>query len=767
MRLPRPLRVSFGFALAGLPAASTAQAQSNSTGTPEVVVVEAAPLMGSGVDVRRMPSDAQHVDASEIEKTHPVGLNGVLATSVGGAVTSDVQNNPLQPDVSFRGFSASPLLGVPQGLSVYQNGVRANDAFGDNVQWDLVPEFAIASLDVLPGSNPVYGLNTLGGAVALRMKNGFRYHGAHVSTEAGSFGRSRSLVESGGQRDDLAVYSAGEVFAESGFRDHSPSTAGRLYLDIRQRTETQEVGASVTAVDDYLVGNGPLPIDLLRRDRSAIYTYPDITRNRMLMMSIEGSRRLSPSVSVQAMLYARRAIRTTSNGDEATFGPCTANGAILCDAGNPLVATDGAAVPVSQGGTGVLNTTRTSASSFGASVQTSWSLRSANWDNRLIVGQSIDGSPIAFSRDAEVGTLAVDRGVVGSGTRLAGEAFETRLAVSSLAVGLYGSDTLTFADRLSLTASGRLNAISLRLEDQDGSALTGSHSFVRANPALGAAFRFTADLALFGGYAESSRAPTAAELACADPNVPCRVPNAFLSDPPLKQVISRSVEVGIRGGSDIGPVRMSGSIAGFGQRSSDDILFVPGALVGTGFFTNAGTTQRAGLEANIRGRFSKTTLFLRYQFLRATFETPLTLPGENHPDATVDASGRRTISITPGDSIPGLPTHLLKVGATTEPFQRMSLGVSGLLVSSSYYRGDESNQIAPVPGYFVVNADAAYKVLSRLTLFLEARNLLGAKYETFGALGDATSVIPSARNPRFLSPGAPFGLWAGIDVRLD
>jgi len=59
---------------------------------------------------------------------------------------------------------ASPLQGVAQGVAFYQNGVRVNEAFGDTVNWDAVPQVAIARMDVW-SSNPVLGLNALGGAV--------------------------------------------------------------------------------------------------------------------------------------------------------------------------------------------------------------------------------------------------------------------------------------------------------------------------------------------------------------------------------------------------------------------------------------------------------------------------------------------------------------------------------------------------------------------------------------------------------------------------
>ena len=94
-----------------------------------------------------------------------------------GVSVNETQNNPYQPDVLFRGFTASPLLGTPQGLSVFQDGVRVNEPFGDAVNWDLIPVNAIADMILIPGSNPVFGLNTLGGSLSVTTKNGRTHKG--------------------------------------------------------------------------------------------------------------------------------------------------------------------------------------------------------------------------------------------------------------------------------------------------------------------------------------------------------------------------------------------------------------------------------------------------------------------------------------------------------------------------------------------------------------------------------------------------------------
>ncbi|MDO1767582.1 Plug domain-containing protein, partial [Escherichia coli] len=78
----------------------------------------------------------QIVSAKDIEAQHPNTITGYLEQNVTGVTLNSSQGNPYQPDVNYRGFTASPLLGTPQGLSVFQDGVRINEPFGDVVNWD-------------------------------------------------------------------------------------------------------------------------------------------------------------------------------------------------------------------------------------------------------------------------------------------------------------------------------------------------------------------------------------------------------------------------------------------------------------------------------------------------------------------------------------------------------------------------------------------------------------------------------------------------------
>ena len=243
------------------------------------------------------------------------------------------------------------------------------------------------------------------------------------------------------------------------------------------------------------------------------------------------------------------------------------------------------------------------------------------------------------------------------------------------------------------------------------------------------------------------------------------MPNAFVSDPPLKQVVSRSVELGARGSlPDVdGITSLKWSAAAFGSRNYDDIIFVSaGPTVGSGFFQNAGITQRLGTEVGLRGTAGFLRWYLNYAFVNATFESHLTISSPNNPAA--DANGE--IMVEPGDRIPGIPQHTAKIGAGTDITDDWSVSLETLLQSDQYYRGDEANLLDTVSGFAVVNLYSTYRITDWMEAFVEVNNLFDNDYETFGVLGDPTDVFPAFTGTQFVSPGAPIGAWAGLRINV-
>ena len=80
---------------------------------------------------RAIPAQVQSVTVGDLENRRPLDLSEHLERNFSGVSASRGQGNPFQPEVSFRGFTASPLLGAPQGISVFIDGVHVNEAFGE------------------------------------------------------------------------------------------------------------------------------------------------------------------------------------------------------------------------------------------------------------------------------------------------------------------------------------------------------------------------------------------------------------------------------------------------------------------------------------------------------------------------------------------------------------------------------------------------------------------------------------------------------------
>jgi len=545
----------------------------------------------------------------------------------------------------------------------------------------------------------------------------------------------------------------------------------RLYADVRRRTEHHELALNASLANSALTGNGPAPLELLDERRQAVFTHPDETKTSLALVTAEAGWSPTRALELSATAFLRASARPTRNGDAAELEPCEADPDVLCAAEDdaeeePVPNESGSPIPASAGSGAAMNTTRTRSLSTGGTLQLVSRHGLGEHQNQLTLGASAAHAVTRFQQRSEVGTFTADRGVEGSGF-FRGDAGAVALEATSIQLGLYATDTFALLPELFLTASARFNWFDLRLREPSVEALNADHHFARLNPAVGLAYDPSPGTTLYASYSEANRAPTAAELSCADPEAPCRLPNAFLSDPPLEQVVTRSVEIGGRLSRELTPgTTLSASLAMFVARSRQDILFVAGSRVGTGYFRNAGTTQRAGLEASVSASLGMLDAYLSYQLLRATFESGLLLPGANHPDATTTPEGD-VIPVEAGDHIPGMPMHSARVGADVHPVTPMSLGVWVNLTSSQHYRGDEANLLSPLPGYATLNARGSYALSSRALVFVRVDNISSAKYETFGLLGEPDEVLPDAEDPRFASPAPPLSVWAGLDFQFS
>jgi len=401
---------------------------------------------------------------------------------------------------------------------------------------------------------------------------------------------------------------------------------------------------------------------------------------------------------------------------------------------------------------------------MGLALQLSSSEMVADRDNLLTVGVSYDQANIDFRSRTQFAllrneTAADDRGVEGIG--LYDSASEVELKTKTRNLGLFFSDTLSVTDDLSVTVGARYNHTHIKMEDQleegEGS-LNGDHTFVRVNPMIGAAYDL-GDVNVYASYSEASRAPTPAELSCADEDDPCKLPNGFVADPPLEQVVTKSIEAGVRSDASAA-LRWTAGV--FRSTNHDDIIFQQaGGLPSEGYFSNVGKTRRQGVELGMISEMDSVRFGASYTFMKATFETPYVSFSPNNP-----LGGNRQVEA--GDSIPGLPDHNLKLAADWQVLEQLSVGSDLQYRSSQYFRGDEANENEQLPGYAIVNLRAAWMPSERFEVYGRVLNVFDKEYETFGVYGEADEVLAGVytdfEEDSFVGPGAPRTFKAGLKV---
>lgn len=754
---------------------------------PTVEVVAATPLPGTGIDRDKVPANVQSLTASDLARQGAPSLIGALGDQAASININATLDDPFQPDILYRGFEASPVLGTPQGLAVYQNGVRVNEAFGDTVNWDLIPDIAIDRLDIV-SANPVYGLNALGGAIIVTMKNGFTYHGFQSDLAGGSFGQRTASLQYGQQVGNIASYIAGRWFDEDGWRQFSPNHVRQLYADVAARGSRGSLDISFSGANNTLFGAGTTPVQSLAVDRTLDFTTPQNNVNQLEFVTLNGSYNVTDTLSLQLNAYRREFHQSVVNGNTTQYMACADGVGLLCqpDAAIPLISTAGSPVPdLSNGGTtpiGENDRETIHAVTIGGALQTSYTGALFGHQNHFLFGGSIDHSDVDFQSSAEIGIINSALQVLPSGffvntpENSGFVATPVSLSATNHYYGLFVTDTFDVTEAFAMTLSGRYNIAEVDLTDRLGSNLSGNNRYTRFNPAIGATYKVWQGLTAYAGYSEGNRAPTPSEIECSNPAQPCLLPSSLSSDPPgLKQVVSRTYEAGLRGSFDWQPMvpgRFGWNFGLFRTDLSNDIYGVA-TSISTGFFTNIGSTRRQGIETGISYKDERWSAYLNYSLVDATFQAALTLPSPNNPFA--DANGN--IHVTPGDRLPGIPEHQLKLGADYHVTDSWSVGGVLTYFSDQFLRGDESNQNPTLPGYAVVSLHSSYKLTENFELFANVQNLLDARYATFAQLGNPTGVgapgVPAGAavgspgvSTRFEAPAAPLAVFGGVRIRF-
>ncbi|HQR03761.1 MAG: TonB-dependent receptor [Proteobacteria bacterium] len=752
---------------------------------PTVRIVATTPLPASGQDQAEIPAIVQSADNQAIERSNALDLTEFINRRLGSVYINAMQGNPFQADVNFRGYTASPLLGTPQGISVYLDGMRLNQPFGDVVSWDLIPRMAIAHIDLMPGADPIFGLNTLGGALSIRTRDGRSHPGNTVQLSLGSFNRRALEVESGGQHDDLDWYVTTNAMNEDGWRDASPSQVRQLFAKLGWRGDHTTLELSGAYADNRLTGNGLQQGELLDSRYTSVYTKPDETANRAGFLNLTFIHTQSRQTEISGNAYYRRIDTRTLNGDinedsldQSVYQPNTAERAALAAAGYTGFPTGGANAANTpfpywrcianillsdepgEKCNGLINRTGLQQENYGASMQSVTLGTLAGYRNRMLLGAAYDESRARFTQSTQLGYLTPDRGVQGlpafadggvTGGDIDGVPFDNRVDMDgrTRTWSLFASDTVSLDEHWHLTVSGRYNDTRVRNTDRihapgTPGSLEGNHRFGRINPALGLTYVDAERFKAYLGYKEGSRTPTAIELGCANPAQPCRLPNSMAGDPPLRQVITRTWEAGLSGTLGDSTQWNAGI---FHAISNDDILFVAAPdQTQFGYFRNFGQTRRQGLELGLTRRQGALALGANYTFLDATYESSETMGGSSNSSNDASAPGLAgDIRIQPGNRIPLTPRHMLKAWADYQITAALSASVNLVAVSGSYARGNENNAhqadgvyytgTGRVGGYALVHLGSQYQATDRLRFFAQINNLFDRHYATGAQLG--------------------------------
>jgi outer membrane receptor protein involved in Fe transport len=791
-----------------------------------VTVIANTPLPGLGQPLNEIAAPVQTANSREIDASGASDLADFMNRRLGSVHVNEMQGNAYQLDVNYRGYTASPLLGTPQGLSVYMDGVRMNQPFGDVVSWDLIPRSAISSMTLMPGSNPLFGLNTLGGALSLQTKDGRSQPGTALRTTLGSNAKRSVEFEYGGfNAQGLSWFLTSHQSKDNGWRNSSPSDVRQLFSKIGWQDAQTDLKLTWAYADNQLNGNGLQEQNLLARDWSSIYTKPDSTKNKSTLLNLAASHAIRDDLLLSGNLYYRQINTATTNGDlnsgalEQDVYQLNANDqTALTHAGYRGFPTSGANAAntpfpfwrcIAQGlqnaepgkfCNGVINRSRTTQQNQGLSGQLTWLTDWAGKPHQWVVGAGYDASRMNFLQSTQLGYINADHSVTGinsfadgvSGGTVDGVPLDNRVNLNGRTQtgSLYASDTVTLKPNWHLTLSGRYNKTRVDNQDQlhavgDPASLSGAHQFSRLNPAVGLTYSPNKTLNSYLGYSESSRAPTAIELGCANPDQPCKLPNAMAGDPPLNQVVARTVEAGLRGTAG-GLLRWNAGV--FSTDNRDDILFVANDQAGFGHFKNFGKTRRRGLELGLGAKVGVLNMDAQYTLLDATYQSGETVGGSGNSSnsaASVGTPGMEgTIAIRPGDRIPLIPRHMLKLFSDLALTPDLMLHGGMVAMSGALARGNENSAQQPdgtyyqgsgrSAGYAIFNLGANYRWSSQWQWALQLSNLFDVRYSTAAQLGqngfDANGNYLSQPlgggangyplvHSMFVAPGAPRALW--------
>ena len=695
--------------LASLPSlAGAQQPDSLPTDTLAAVVVSGVRLPTVRELARGLAGRTATLHAADLDARGVRSLADALE-QLPGITTSDELGAPGQLDVTLRGFQVSPTIGLPQGVTVYLDGVRVNEPDAHEVNFDLLPLEDVDHVDVTYGPSVLLGRNSLGAAVNLVTRRGAVPAEREVEASRGSFGRFELKARAGDRRGMWDFYVGTRYEHEDGWRAATPSRTATLFGKLGVTSGTWDATLSYAAADNRIFQAGSLPESAYAAAPRVNFTPGDYFAPLAHLVTLNAHRLVG---GMQLALNGFGRALTTDQFNRNASPPDTRerNGERL----------------------------------GGGAVQVSGSVALAGRPLRWLAG--VDG---AYQHTA-VRLYAV--------RSTSPDSLTESVLTNEVDLGAFVGANWPLAPALTATVAGRYDYIRVPFEDLLDPGQSGLNIFRRLSPRVGLTWSAGSGHELFWSVSRGFRAPALVEIGCADPAAACPLPFALGPDPALRPVIATTYESGWHFRGPGGHVDLSADA--FWTDVSDDIFFVASNLT-AGYFQNIGATRRAGIELAGQWESGGVRLYANYGYTAATFRSAARLATPRDPAGE---------TVVPGDVLPLVPDSRANAGiqapvvAGGTTGRSLRVGVDARYVGRQWLRGDEANTTRRLPDYAAADASLLLE-WQRFELRCMVRNVFDRRYASFGTFA-ANPLAPGSPVQRFLTPGLPRHVQVSVSAEF-
>lgn len=668
------------------------------------VVVTGVRLPTTGETARGLTGQSAVLDATALDARGVSTLADALEM-LPGVTTADELGAAAQLDVTLRGFQVSPTIGLPQGITVYVDGVRVNEPDANEVNFDLLPLEDVERVEVSYGPSVLLGRNSLGAAVNLVTRRGRAPASREVELSGGSFGRYEVKANAGDRLGVWDYYVGARYEHEDGWRQATTSRIGTLFAKLGLLAGGWNASLSYSGATNKIYQAGSLPDDVVDTRPDSNFTSGDYFAPVAQQLTLNAQHAVGRA-QLSANVFGRR-LDTDQFNVNAT-------------------------PPDSR--------QRNHERIGGGAVQLAGARQVLGRPLRWFAG--LDGQ---YSHTV-VGLYAVPT----SGA----DSLTDSVRANEVDLGAFAGVSWTVTPAIEATVVGRYDYIRLPYEDLLDPSQNGLNVFRHVSPRVALSWTPVTGHEVYTSLSGGFRTPALVEIACSDPTAACPLPFALGPDPALRPVIATTYELGWR--HRPAGARLALSADAYLTNVRDDIFFVAPTAT-TGYFQNIGSTRRSGVEGCARWTGpSGLEVYANYGYTAATFQTSAVL-------STGRAPGNETV--VPGDRIPMIPAHRANAGLSLPVSgDHLRVRLDARYVGPQYLRGDEENVERRLSDYAVVDASLDAEV-GRYRVRVAVPNALDRHYVTFGTFAANPTV---AGNPvqRFVTPGLPRHVLVSLSVEF-